>query len=77
MPSKQIRKEWKTSEPEFCGRGHDDKPLKFLGIQIFWDDGAYYLNQEDFVRDLLQRRGFTADAGGIGGVGPMSKENAT
>ena len=70
----QIRKEWKTSEPEFCGRGHDDKPLKFLGIQIFWDDGAYYLNQEDFVRDLLQRRGFTADAGGIGGVGPMSKE---
>ncbi|CAE7751749.1 RE2 [Symbiodinium sp. CCMP2592] len=70
----QIRAEWKTSEPEFCGRGHDDKPLKFLGIQIFWNDGAYYLNQEDFVRDLLQRRGFKADAGGIGGAGPMSKE---
>ncbi|CAE7765938.1 RE2 [Symbiodinium sp. CCMP2592] len=36
----QIRAEWKTSEPEFCGRGHDDKPLKFLGIQIFWNDGG-------------------------------------
>ncbi|CAE6959946.1 GIP, partial [Symbiodinium sp. KB8] len=70
----QIRSEWKTSEPEFCGSGHDGRPLKFLGIQIFWNDGAYYLNQEDFVRDLLQRRGFHADAGGLGGAGPMSNE---
>ena len=32
----QIRKEWKTSEPEFCGPGCGDGFLKFLGVQIWY-----------------------------------------
>ena len=70
----QVRKEWKTSEPERVGPGCEEKALKFLGIQIRYSDGAYYVTQEDFVKDLLQRRGFRVEAS-VGGAGPMSKES--
>ena len=72
--TQQVRKEWKTSEPELVGPGREEKALTFLGIQIRYSDGAYYLTQEDFVKDLLQRRGFEVEAS-VGGAGPMSKES--
>ena len=70
----QIRKEWKTSEPEFCGPGCGDGFLKFLGVQIWYRNGSFFLNQEDFVRDLLNRRGYQIDETGKGSNLPMVKE---
>ena len=70
----QIRKEWKTSAPEFCGPGCGDGFLKFLGLQIWYRNGAFFLSQEDFVWDLLHRRGYQIDESGKGSHLPMVKE---
>ena len=39
-----MRKEWKMSEPEFCGPGCADGFLKFLGVQIWYRNGTSFLN---------------------------------
>ena len=70
----QIRKEWKTSEPEFCGPGCGDGFLKYFGAQIWYRNGAFLLNQEDFVQDLLHRRGCQIDESGKGSHLPTVKE---
>ena len=49
----ELRAIWQTSEPEEATVG---RPIRFCGFNMHrLPGGGYLLNQEDYVRDLLQR----------------------
>ena len=48
-----VQSEWKTSTPEFVRPGES---VRFCGYNLWVDEkGAYTLNQEHYVRDLLSK----------------------
>ena len=66
----ELRQLWSTSDPEIADVG---RPLRFCGFNLHrLKGGGYLLNQEDYVRDLLQK---FPDVQGTSEVPCLKEEN--
>ena len=50
---KEILALWKTSELEWA----EDRPLRYLGMEITEVEEGYHLSQEGYINDLMKERG--------------------
>ena len=50
----RIKKEWDISQPEWLG---SEKPVRFLGIDIWKTEEGIFLSQESYGKDILKRSG--------------------
>lgn len=51
---KRIEKEWELSQPEWLS---SKKPLKFLGVELWEFEEGIFINQENYLVDVLRRHG--------------------
>ena len=50
----RIKKEWDISQPEWLG---SEKPVRFLGIDIWKTEEGIFLSQDTYGKDILKRSG--------------------
>lgn len=66
----RITQEWELSTPEWL---NSERAVRFLGMGILNDSQGIFLNQEDYLRDLMQKNGEKGHCSGV----PVTKEQVS